>query len=176
MDSAPEPRWLNAEEQQTWLAVVYLLARLPSALDAQTQRDSGISLFEYQVLSGLSMTPGHSLRMSDLAEYTSSSLSRLSNVASRLERRGWLCRTADPSDGRFTRAVLTEAGLEKVVAAAPGHVEEVRRLLFDPLTKAQQGRLNQICRRVLRAIDPEEQRVDDPFKAIGRAAAAQQPE
>jgi DNA-binding MarR family transcriptional regulator len=81
------------------------------------------------------------LRMSVLAMLAEGSLPRLSQVISRLEKRGWVRRTSDPADGRYTLAILTDEGLAKVVETAPGHVEEVRRLLFDPLTKAQARQL-----------------------------------
>lgn len=153
--TSPQPRWLDEEEQQTWLALASLMMRLPAALDAQLQRDAGISHFEYQVLAGLSMSPRHTLRMSVLATFAEGSLPRLSQVVSRLEKRGWVRRTPDPADGRFTLAILTDEGWEKVVATAPGHVEEVRRLVFDPLSKAQQRQLRAIGDRVTRTIDPE---------------------
>ena len=155
METTGEPRWLDEEEQQTWLALVSVLIRLPAALDAQLQRDAGISHFEYQVLAGLSMSPEHTLRMSDLAGFADSSLSRLSQVVSRLERRGWVRRAPDPADGRYTLAVLTEDGWDKVVETAPGHVDAVRTHVFDPLTQAQQRQLREIGRRVMRTIDPE---------------------
>ncbi|MFP8903344.1 MarR family winged helix-turn-helix transcriptional regulator [Streptomyces atacamensis] len=150
-----EPRWLDDEEQQTWLAMVSMLVRFPAALDAQLQRDAGISHFEYQVLAGLSMAPEHTLRMSDLADFAEASLSRLSHTAKRLENKGWLTRTPDPTDGRFTLATLTGAGWEKVTTTAPGHVAEVRRLLIDPLTKTQSKQLREISRRVNDAIGPQ---------------------
>jgi len=153
--SEAEPRWLDADERETWVALVSMLIRLPAALDKQLQRDAGISHFEYQVLSGLSMSPERTLRMSDLASFADASLPRLSQVVGRLERRGWVRRTPDPADGRYTLATLTEKGWEMVVATAPGHVEEVRRLVFDPLTKAQQRQLGAIGRRVMGAIDPD---------------------
>ena len=155
MGTEAEPRWLDTDERETWLAVVSMLMRLPTALDRQLQRDAGISHFEYQVLAGLSMSPGRTLRMSDLAAFANASLPRLSQVVARLERRGWVRRTPDPADGRYTLAGLTDEGWEKVVATAPGHVEEVRRLVFDPLTKAQQRQLGAAGRRIMAAIDPD---------------------
>lgn len=149
-----EARWLDAEERQAWLALASVLIRLPSALDAQLQCHAGISHFEYMVLVGLSEAPGHTLRMSTLAMLAEGSLPRLSQVVSRLERRGWVRRTSDPADGRYTLAILTDEGWAKVVATAPGHVETVRRLVFDPLTKAQFRQLREIGRRIIRAIDP----------------------
>jgi len=154
-ESRPEPHWLDAEEEQTWVALLTLLMRLPGALDAQLQRDAGISNFEYQVLAGLSMSPEHTVRMSVLAALASGSLPRLSQVVGRLEKRGWVRRTPDPTDGRYTLAILTPSGWEKVVETAPGHVQEVRRLTIDPLTKAQSKQLREISLRIAHAVNPE---------------------
>ncbi|MER6002740.1 MarR family winged helix-turn-helix transcriptional regulator [Nonomuraea angiospora] len=163
MDDTGETRWLDAEEQQNWYALAYALIRLPAALDAQMQRDAGISHFEYLVLSGLSMMPERTQRMSELAVYTASTLSRLSNVVIRLEKRGWVSRRPDPADGRYTLASLTEDGWAKVTEAAPAHVAEVRRLVFDPLTKAQQQQMGRIAQRVLKAIDSDTPSIEDCF-------------
>jgi DNA-binding MarR family transcriptional regulator len=149
-----EPRWLDDEEQETWLAMVRLLIRLPAALDADLQRAAGISLFEYQVLAGLSMQPERQWRMSELAGFVACSLSRLSHTARRLESKGWLYRRPDPADGRYTQAVLTDAGWDKVVETAPGHVAEVRRLLIDQLTRSQHKQVRLVSQRVNAAIDP----------------------
>lgn len=161
MDSSAEPRWLNSEERQAWLTLAGLMIRLPSALDAQLQRDAGLSHFEYQVLAGLSESPERTLRMSDLAHFAESALPRLSQVVGRLEKRGWVRRAPDPSDGRITLATLTEDGWDKVVQTAPGHVEAVRALVFDPLTKAQTRQLTDIGQRIMRTIDPDDRCLRD---------------
>jgi DNA-binding MarR family transcriptional regulator len=155
MDVPKEPRWLDAEESQAWRILAKALVTLPAALDAQLRRDVGISHFEYQVLALLSEAPDRTLRMSVLAMWAGSSLPRLSQVVARLEQRGWVRRTPDPADGRYTLAILTGQGEAKVTQAAPGHVEEVRRLVFDPLTKAQSRQLGEIGLRITRAIDPD---------------------
>jgi DNA-binding MarR family transcriptional regulator len=174
MDTPQEPRWLDAEERQAWLALASALNRLPAALDAQLRRDAGISHFEYQVLALLSEAPGRTLRMSELATMAEGSLPRLSQVASRLEQHGWMRRTPDPADGRYTLATLTGQGLAKVTEAAPGHVQEVRRLVFDPLTKAQTRQLREISRRIIRTIDPNNHRpYDQPPPAAMPAQAPQ---
>jgi DNA-binding MarR family transcriptional regulator len=160
MDTPQEPRWLDAEESQAWRALAKTLERLPAALDAQLRRDAGISHFEYQVLALLSEAPGRTLRMSELATWAGSSLPRLSQVIARLEQRGWVRRTPDPADGRYTLATLTGHGQAKVTQAAPGHAREVRRLVFDPLTKTQSRQLCEIGRRITRAIDPDDYRPD----------------
>ena len=126
-------RWLSAEEERAWIAVCHLMLQLPGALDGQLQRDSDLNLFEYLALSRLSMASQWTLRMSELAVLAGGSLSRLSNVIKRLEARGYVRREPDAHDRRYTHAILTDVGWEKVVAAAPGHVHAVRTLVFEPL-------------------------------------------
>jgi DNA-binding MarR family transcriptional regulator len=113
-------------------------------------------------MSALSMTPGRTLRMSTLAGWCEASLARLSQAVARLEKRGWVSRATDPDDGRYTLAILTDDGGDKVVATAPGHVEAVRDYVFDPLTRAQTRQLAAISERIIRAIDP-----DDPCLSRG---------
>ena len=156
MKTSVEPRWLTDEERRAWMALGSVLFRLPPALDAQLQRDADLSFFEYGVLAALSEAPDRTLRMSDLAFLAEGSLPRLSQVVGRMERRGWVSRKPDPTDGRYTLAILTDDGWEKVVRTAPGHVEAVRLLVFDALTKTQVGQLTSIGQRIMRAIDPED--------------------
>ncbi len=156
MERAEEPRWLSSEERDVWLTLVAVMMKLPTALDAQLQQDAGLSHFEYMVLAGLSEAPARTRRMSDLAGFAESGLPRLSQVVSRLEKRGWVHRSTDPSDGRITLATLTDEGWEKITQTAPGHVEAVRSLVFDPLTKAQSRQLGSIGKRIMGAIDPED--------------------
>ncbi|SDL74434.1 DNA-binding transcriptional regulator, MarR family [Corynebacterium mycetoides] len=151
-----ETVYLGAQERQVWDTLISVLVRLPAALDRQLHKDSGLSHFEYQVLSILSERPERTLRMSVLASRVESALPRLSQVVARLEKRGWVTRATDPSDGRYTLATLTDAGMEKVVATAPGHVDMVRRLVFDPLTKTQLRQLQESGRRMLGAIEEQE--------------------
>jgi len=156
VEADPEPRWLEPDERETWMSLAALLMRLPGALDAQLQRDAALTHFEYLVLSGLSMAAERTMRMSDLAVAAEGSLPRLSQVVSRLEKRGWVRRRPDETDGRYTLATLTEDGWAKVVATAPGHVEAVRQFVFDPLTKAQQRQLREIGRRIMGAVAPND--------------------
>jgi DNA-binding MarR family transcriptional regulator len=143
--------WLSDEQQAAWRPFVALLLRVPAMLDAQLQRDAGLNHFDYLVLSGLSEAPGRTLRMSELAARASSSLSRLSHVVSRLETKGWVRREPCPGDGRFINAVLTDAGWQKVLDIAPGHVAAVRELLVDILTDEQFTALGEISAQVLAA-------------------------
>jgi DNA-binding MarR family transcriptional regulator len=148
-----EPRWLTDEERDAWMPLAGLMMRLPAALDAQLQRDSGLTHFEYLVLMGLSEAPDRTRRMSELAAFVSGSLSRLSHVVSRLERRGWVRREPCPGDGRSTNAILTDAGWDTLVAAAPGHVAEVRRLVIDDLTETQLRHLRDVGRQIVSRIE-----------------------
>jgi DNA-binding MarR family transcriptional regulator len=163
-EAAPEPqaadpradaRWLDAGEQTAWLRLAGLLIKLPAALDAQLQRDAGLSHFEYMVLAGLSEAPDRVLRMSELAELANGSLSRLSHVVKRLEHQGWVRRAPCDADRRATNAILTDDGYAKVVATAPGHVATVRSLVVDPLSSAELAQLGRLAGMLLSPLDPD---------------------
>jgi DNA-binding MarR family transcriptional regulator len=147
-------RWLTRDQRLAWLDMVRVCTRLPATLDAQLERDAGVNFFEYHVLSMLSELPDRTLRMSRLAQLTSASLSRLSNVVKRLEARGLVRREPDPDDRRATRAVLTEDGMALVARAAPGHVATVRELVVDALDPAQIAQLHAAHDRILSRLDP----------------------
>ena len=152
-----EPRWLEPDEMEAWLAYVGGSTLLDAALDRQLQRDSGMPHAYYQILVMLSHAPGRTLRMSELAMATQSSQSRLSHAVARLERQGWIRRTPCPNDRRSTFAQLTDAGYAALEAAAPGHVRTVRKHLFDRLTAEQVRQLRDIFREVLigLGVDPD---------------------
>ena len=154
MGGQTEPRWLSPDENEAWVALSWVMFRLPGEFDAQLQRDSGISFFEYLVLAGLSMSPGRRMRMSDLAQFVNGSLSRLSNVAKRLEERGWIFREPCTANGRYIEATLTDAGWAVVQQAAPGHVEAVRRAVFDALRPEQVTELRDIARDIADQVEP----------------------
>jgi DNA-binding MarR family transcriptional regulator len=158
--TSDEPQWLNDEERQAWLTLASLLVQLGPALDAQLRRDAGITHFEYNVMSVLSEATDRTRRMSEIAVLADGSLSRLSQVVTRLEKKGWLRRSPDPTDGRYTLATLTDEGWDKVVETAPGHVNEVRRLVLDPLTKTQIQQLTTIGQRILKVVVPDDKRLD----------------
>lgn len=141
-------RWLDNDERDAWLALVSVLVMLPPALDTGLQSDSGMRFYEHQVLSSLSQATCGTLRLRELAHHTNGSLSRLSQVATRLEARGWIRRSPDTADGRCTLAALTPAGQRALDAAAPRHAERVRRMVLDPLTSRQVRQLRQICLRL----------------------------
>jgi DNA-binding MarR family transcriptional regulator len=149
-----QTRWLSADEQRVWRQFAAVTTLLPAALDTQLQRDAELTHFGYWVLAMLSETPGHAVRMSDLAALAHGSQSRLSHLIARLERNGWVRRERASEDGRGHLAVLTDEGHAKIVASAPGHVARVRSLIFDALSPAQLAHLDEICAVILTRLDP----------------------
>ena len=145
--------WLTPEELGSWLSLVRLMTWLPWSIDQQLQHDASLATVEYQVLACLSQSPQRMMRMSSMAVFTNASLSRLSRVVKRLEDRGLVRREADPSDGRFTNAILTDEGFRTIEAAAPAHVAHVRSLVIDVLSPEQLRRLGSAAERILSRID-----------------------
>ncbi|GAA0898877.1 MarR family winged helix-turn-helix transcriptional regulator [Virgisporangium ochraceum] len=148
-----EPAWLDDLEIDAWRRLAAVLTVLPSELDAQMQRRADLNQFEYHVLSYLSEAPAHTLRISDLALLVRGSLSRMSHLIKRLEQRGWLRREPAPDDGRYTNAILTEAGYRKVVDTAPIQLDVVRQLVLGQLTRTQLKQLRDIGDRLLGGVD-----------------------
>ena len=146
-------RWLDDDEQAAWRGLLAATALIDRRLDEQLQRDSGMPHAYYTVLVALSEQPGRACRMSVLADLTMSSQSRVSHAVARLEERGWVRRDPSASDGRGKLAVLTEAGRRALREAAPGHVEQVRRVVFDRLTPEQVQQLRAITQAITTSVD-----------------------
>jgi DNA-binding MarR family transcriptional regulator len=144
--------WLTDSERAAWVRLASVIELLPGALDSQLRRDSDLTHFEYYVLAMLSEAPDRTLRMSALAGRTSGTLSRLSHVVSRLESDGLVERLPCPSDRRATNARLTDAGFQRLVAAAPGHVAAVREHVVDALSPRELAQLTVIADKILAAI------------------------
>ncbi|WP_430503400.1 MarR family winged helix-turn-helix transcriptional regulator [Micromonospora trifolii] len=137
-------RWLDPDEQRTWRAYLTASRVLMDTLDRELQREAGMPHAYYEILVQLSEAPGRQLRMSQLAQAAGSSRSRLSHAVARLEAAGWVRREDCPTDRRGQIALLTDEGFATLAAAAPGHVEGVRRHLFDALSPAQVDQLRRI--------------------------------
>ena len=151
--AAAAPRWLDDEQQNSWRAFAAATVKLRWALECQLQQDAGLSFVEYHALARLSENPGHAMRMSELAEVSNASLSRLSHLIKRLEQRNLVRREPDPSDGRYTNAILTRAGLRLLTASAPAHVAKVRELVIDALSPAELRQLRTASERILQRIE-----------------------
>lgn len=140
--------WLSVEQQVSWRAFLQGAARLIEGLNRQLERDAGLSVSEYEMLSRLSETPGRTLRMSDLAIGLVHSRSRLTHTVGRLESRALVERRPCPDDRRGVNCVMTDAGYELLVGTAPGHVRAVRELLVDRLTEAELRALGETMAKV----------------------------
>ena len=144
-----DTRWLNDEEQRTWRAFISAIQLLTDQLDRELQRDAGMPHAYYEILVRLSEAPNHALRMSDLAERSLSSRSRLSHAVAKLEELGWVQRQDCPEDRRGSFAILTDKGFGVLEKAAHGHVEGVRTHLFDRLSHQQVKELREISEAVV---------------------------
>jgi DNA-binding MarR family transcriptional regulator len=151
--AAAATRWLTAAQLEAWQAITQLLGLLSTALEAQLQRDAQLSYVEYYVLAGLSDQPNHTMRISELAGFTNAEISRLSHLISRLQKRGYVRREPDPTDGRYTNAILTDAGYNHLVAAAPGHVATVLELVIDALDDTALSALQDSAERIIARIN-----------------------
>jgi DNA-binding MarR family transcriptional regulator len=144
-----EPRWLNADEQRAWRAFLTATRLLFDRLDRELQRDAAMPHAYYEILVRLSEAPDRTIRMSDLANRSQSSRSRLSHAVARLEEMGWVRRDSCDTDRRGSFAVLTDEGFAALAAAAPGHVEGVRSHLLDQLTPEQVEQLRTISEAIV---------------------------
>jgi DNA-binding MarR family transcriptional regulator len=128
---------LSGEEEAMWRAFVEVLTRLPRALDEQFNRETGLTMTEYSVLVALSEAADRELRISELADVTALSRSRISRVVDDMGRRLLVTRRKCQTDARSSFAVLTDDGLRALESAYPGHLARVRRLVLDHLTKSE---------------------------------------
>jgi len=167
-----ETPWLDDAQLAAWVKLVAVVELLPGVLDTQLRRDAGLTHFEYFVLAMLSEAPERTLRMTALAQRTNATLPRLSHVVRRLEERGLVRRFPCPDDRRATDAQLTAEGWATVVAAAPGHVANVRSHVIDALTRTQVRQLDGILSSVLEQLDPHGHMSSlSPSSATGEASA-----
>jgi len=160
-------RWLTPEEQRAWRAYIAATHLLEDAIDRQLQQDAGMPHLYYSILANLSDVPDHRLRMTDLAEKSKITRSRLTYAVTRLEKDGLVRREGCPSDKRGSTAVLTDAGMATLERTAPGHVETVRAAIFDHLTAEQVGQLEEISTGIMRALEgdgTEAARDDVPWR------------
>lgn len=136
--------WLTESEQCLWRSWLSVARRMDSALARDLQRDTGLSMPDYEVLVNLSEADGHRMRMAVLADRLTWDRSRLSHQITRMMNRGLLGKETCNSDGRGAFVVLTEHGLETIQDAAPSHVTSVRRMMFDVLSDEQAADLHEI--------------------------------
>lgn len=146
-------RWLDEGEQHAWRSYLQMHGQLLARLNRQLQADSGLSLADYEVLVHLTEVPDGRLRPFELQRGLQWEQSRLSHQLTRMQRRGLVSREGCTDDGRGAFIVLTEAGRRAIEAAALGHVDTVRRLFFDGLTRDQITMLGRLSTQMLARLD-----------------------
>jgi DNA-binding MarR family transcriptional regulator len=150
--TATATRWLTTEEQRAWRTYLTGTTQLTVRLDRDLQERHDLSLPEYEILVRLSETEDRRMRMSELADSLNHSRSRLTHTVARMEAEDLLARTSCPSDRRGIFAELTDAGMERLVDAAPTHVEGVRRYLIDITAPEDLAAVERVFGRVAEVI------------------------
>jgi DNA-binding MarR family transcriptional regulator len=141
--------WLTEDEQRAWRGLLLMTSQLNARMNRQLQDEYGISLADYEVLVTLTEAPAGRCRVFELTETLAWEQSRVSHQLARMQRRGLVVREECPTDARGAFAVLTEAGRAAIERAAPAHVETVRQLVFDGLSRDQLTALTDVTSRVL---------------------------
>ncbi|MGH3712717.1 MAG: MarR family winged helix-turn-helix transcriptional regulator [Micromonosporaceae bacterium] len=149
------PRWLTTAEQRAWRSFIRLHEKLGGRLSRQLQADSRLSAADYAVLVNLTDVPDGRRRLQDLAKAVEWEQSRMSHQIARMARRGLVARDDCADDGRGVFVVITPAGRETIEAAAPQHVETVRRLFIDRLTPEQLRVLTEISDHIVDGLDSD---------------------
>ena len=158
---------LSASEAEAWARMWACHMRLPNTLEATLKREADVTYYEFQAMLKIAENPNASRRMSDLSEATAMSLSHLSRVITRLEKKGFVARIPDPNDGRATFAALTPAGQRAVAAGHPGYIAELRRIFFDTLNEDELEVFSSALARINSALAGE----TDQAAALRRAAS-----
>lgn len=148
-----ETAWLDERQQRAWRLFLRMQMHLRSRIHQELQRHSGLSEADYEVLVVLSESPHGRMRVFEIGDELQWETSRLSHHLTRMERRGLVRREKCPTDQRGAYIVLTDAGRDAIVAAAPRHVADVRRYFIDAITPEQLDELADIAERVLEALD-----------------------
>jgi DNA-binding MarR family transcriptional regulator len=153
-EGTAEPAWLDETEQAVWRSYISVMRLLPDRLNASLNRGHGLTLIDYEVLARLSEAPLRRIRMTELAEGSLLSKSRLSHQISRMEKEGLVRREPCETDGRGFFAVLTDQGWEKLLAAVPTHVADVRAAFITPLSREQLVALGEVLDLLGKGLEP----------------------
>jgi len=144
---------LSPSEEQTWRALMRLMVQLPRAIDEDMSRRSGLSLTRYVVLMRLSEASERALRMSDLAEASAISPSRMTRIVQAMVIEGLVTRQEAPGDRRASLATLTDAGLQRLQDAWPAHLAGVRALVMNNIDPHDLADFNRVTKHLLHAIE-----------------------
>jgi DNA-binding MarR family transcriptional regulator len=151
-------RWLDEREERAWRALQFMQMRLEARLARQLAAESGLSYPDYLVLVALTDDPGGKLRLFELGEVLGWEKSRLSHHVARMADRGLVKKEKCDSDRRGAFVAVTPEGRREIEAAAPGHVDVVRRLVIDRLTPAELDTIADAAAKVLAGLDDDRRR------------------
>jgi DNA-binding MarR family transcriptional regulator len=146
-------RWLTAGEERVWRRWLTLNARLSATLQKELHDDAGLSVSDYEVLVHLTDTPEGRVRVTDLARLLQWERSRVSHHVTRMESRHLVQRVECAEDGRGAFVVITSPGRAAIERAAPGHVNTVRRLVFDALSPEEIDAFAMVIDKALAQLD-----------------------
>ena len=153
IEAPAEPRWLSDTEQHAWRSFLRMQAQLTTRLGRELQAESDLSIADYDVLVHLTDLEGGRRRILELARELDWEKSRMSHHLARMAKRGLIAREECEADGRGAFTAITPEGQAAIEAAAPRHVETVRRLVFDALTTEQVAALGAVSDRILKQLD-----------------------
>lgn len=145
---------MDERESRAWLALITTAELLPAALDAQLQRDAGLTHYEFMVLTALRLNG--TMRLGDVAAATNATLPRTSKVISRMQQRDLVDRTEASDDRRATDISLTQVGRRVLIRATPAHLDTVRAFVLDRLSPKQLEALADALAPVVAALDPHD--------------------
>lgn len=141
----PEPpRLLDRQQLETYFALMEVSSILRHAVEQHLRTDGGLSYVQFEILARLNASPDASHRMTDLADGVVYSRSGLTYQAGLLEARGLITRSASTDDERSISVTITDAGRALVEHVLPGHIEVVRRLLIEPLSRQDLEELSRL--------------------------------
>lgn len=152
---ADAPAWLDDEEMAAWLPLMRVLHLLPQQLDRQLREQAGINHTYYMIMVFLSAQPDRAMTLSGLARAVAMIPSRLTHALGSLEGRGWVERRPCETDRRVQFAWLTDEGMRALEQAAPGHVAEVRRTVFDALDRRDLAHLRRIAEKIAAGLEEQ---------------------
>lgn len=149
-------QWLTPAQEEAWRALQFMQMRLDAELARQLAADSRLSYPDFIVLVALTDRPDGRLRVFELGEVLGWEKSRVSHQVTRMAARGLVAKKKCESDGRGAFIVVTALGRREIAAAAPGHVDAVRRLFIDKLTPAQLEVIREAAESVLAGLRDEQ--------------------
>lgn len=159
---AADGQALDPRQLGVYFALMEAVSLLQHHVAQHLRTEGDLSYVQFQLLARLADAHGQ-LTMTQLADGVVYSRSGLTYQASLLEKAGLITRTPSPEDERVTLVTITDNGLARFGRVLPGHIQVVRRLLFDSLSGEDLHHLGDIMTRVR-----DHMRAQPPRSAVPR--------